>query len=328
MLVERVNHQSLAARLLIVRKTSSAIFEWSSSLIIPFSPRNSAILSTKINTTTTTTTINININIIINIIIMAKQQSSMKKRGQKRVVVFNPEARASYLRGFSERKRQRRAYGLAMQKVKDRKAKIEERAESKKEQLEQVEQAEQQKAAMLQEALKNAKPSDDVDNDVESIIDNDSSNNNNSDDESESHHHEPKKAVTTTELDTKTYDDQETESHWGGRVTVTTSVVDLDASDTSDDESVLAGKQNKKEGDVQQRYAGKVDKFLSELKGKMPAKKRKDINVKRKGKNGAAEMKGMGGAGALKMAQRVLSQAKQKMGSQGKKQTRGKRTKR
>ena len=83
-----------------------------------------------------------------------KMPSSMIKRGNKREVVFDPEARKAHLRGFSERKRERRAFGLAMQKVKDRKAKIEQRASEKKDELQRVEEAEHQKEQWMDEMVR------------------------------------------------------------------------------------------------------------------------------------------------------------------------------
>ena len=82
---------------------------------------------------------------------MSSRNSSLRRRGNKREVVFDAEARASHLRGFSERKRQRRAYGLASQRVKDRKAKIEQRREEKKEEMRKVEEKERQKEELLEE---------------------------------------------------------------------------------------------------------------------------------------------------------------------------------
>ena len=46
-------------------------------------------------------------------------------------LTFNPGKRVDYLTGFSARKKERRAFGLAMQKVKDRKARLEERGEER-----------------------------------------------------------------------------------------------------------------------------------------------------------------------------------------------------
>ncbi|KAM3569673.1 hypothetical protein VYU27_008231 [Nannochloropsis oceanica] len=54
----------------------------------------------------------------------------LNKRGLS--LVFDPEARREYLTGFSKRKTERRKFGLAMQKVKDRKARLLEREEIRK----------------------------------------------------------------------------------------------------------------------------------------------------------------------------------------------------
>ena len=81
-------------------------------------------------------------------------QAQKRKRGKKEIV-FDPEARKAYLRGFSDRKRQRRAFGLAMQKVKDRKAKIDQRKQDKKDELERVEEAERQKEELMEGEILN-----------------------------------------------------------------------------------------------------------------------------------------------------------------------------
>mmetsp|Transcript_64760 Transcript_64760/g.181037 ORF Transcript_64760/g.181037 Transcript_64760/m.181037 type:complete len:278 (+) Transcript_64760:99-932(+) len=236
----------------------------------------------------------------------------------KREIVFDPEARKEYLRGFSERKKQRRAYGLAMQKVKDRKAKLEERKQTKEDELKRVEEAEKQKAAYFEEMVKQQKG-------ARSQEESEAEDGEGPEDKSEDGDAK-EKAV----LDTKTYDDRDAETHWGGRVTVTTSVVDLGDDDSSDDEGVSArhaSSQKNKSVDKRQQYAGNVEKYMAQLKGNMPGKKKtRDASghqAKRKGKNGAAEMKGVGGAANLKLAQKVLSKAKAKQGAgsaQGKKQ--------
>lgn len=235
----------------------------------------------------------------------------MRRRGQKREVVFDPEARKAHLRGFSERKRQRRAYGLAMQKVKDRKAKIEERAQMKKEDLERVEQAEQQKEQLLAESME-------VNKNIRLEESEDESDGENDAKPLETSKQNSKESLSSriddNLLQTKTYDDKEAKDHWGGRVTVTTSEFNMGHFDSSDDEDVdLYTAAASRSIDVHQKEAGKVKKYLAQLKGNMPSKKNKDAGyAKRKGRNGAAEMKGIGGAGNLKIAQRVLTTAKSK----------------
>lgn len=229
----------------------------------------------------------------------------------KKEIVFDPEARKAYLRGFSERKRQRRAYGLAMQKVKDRKAKLEERKEAKKEDMKRIEEAEQQKAAFLK--VTNQDEQEEDVNDEEVDMEDDSS-------------REDKREI----LDAKTYEDEA----WGGQVTVTTTAVDLGDGESSDEEEIAlsTAATTKISVDKQQKYAGKVDKFMSQLKGNMPAKKKtKDStghHAKRKGKNGAAEG-WVGGAANLKLAQKVLSKAQSKQGAtKGKARKGGKKSRR
>jgi hypothetical protein len=265
-----------------------------------------------------------------NFIIMPKHTSkeknqSIRRRGKKREVIFDPEARKEHLRGFSERKRQRRAYGLAMQRVKDRTAKIDQRAEEKKDQLERVVQAEEQKALLLEEAMLSAGTIKESKNDEES---DEEENKNNEDDlvVDAANEKDTKKTDSSKKvIQTKTYDDEKTESHWGGQVTVTTSVVHMGDDGSSDDEVDI---KSKKSVDAAQRYAGDVQKYMNAMKGSMPGKKKKEHQpAKRKGKNGAADMKGMGGSATLKLAQKVLAKSKAINPKHQTPQKKGKKTK-
>ena len=265
----------------------------------------------------------------------SKGSSSGSHFNKKKEIVFDADARRAYLRGFSERKKQRRTYGLAMQKVKDRKAKLDERKEARKEDLKRVEEAEQQKAAYRNEILQ-----------ITEKIDSRKNKNTRKDGSDDEHVEAGKDASngddassqgdTNAVLDTKTYEDQATESQWGGRVIVTTSAVHLDEDDDGDDPTcdnhgdneVNTKKQReavstvKKSVDKRQQYAGNVEKFMTKLKGNLPGKKKsKDLtghHAKRKGRNGAAEMKGIGGAANLKLAQKVLSKVQAKHGGPSK----------
>ena len=206
-----------------------------------------------------------------------------------------------------------------MQKVKDRKAKIEQRASEKKDELQRVEEAEHQKEQWMEEASRtNSSILDSF-----GIGENDESNedrNSESDNDSNtmySHHA------------TKVYDDPNTETTWGGQVTVTTSVVELD--DCDDDDFSVQHSRHAKSVDVAQKYAGNVQRYMDELKGNMPGKKNRDNGhrVKRKGKNGAAEMRGVGGSGNLKIASKLLHKSRDRGSTGGTMNSRkGKRRKR
>jgi ribosomal RNA-processing protein 17 len=233
-----------------------------------------------------------------------KKKTFMPKRNQRREIVFDPEARKDYLRGFSERKRNRRAFGLAMQKIKDRKEKIGQRAEDKKDEEEKLSKAEKQKEELLEEAMRNSG--------VLKEKGEESSDGDSSDDESDGEKEEEAKASI---LNMKTYDDRKTEQQWGGRVTVITSEVALDDDESDDDDESSVAKEVKTSVDLRQKYAGNVRKYIDELKGKMPSKKKDKQHTKRQGKNGAAEMRGMGGAANLKTAVKVL--AKTQAGTKG-----------
>jgi ribosomal RNA-processing protein 17 len=226
------------------------------------------------------------------------------KKGKKEVV-FDPEARKNYLRGFSDRKKQRRAFGLAMQKVKDRTAKLEQRKSEKQDMLRQIEQAEKQKEELLEEVIRSREPRGgkaDANHDEGDL-----------DDKSKDSEGDQKASKT---IATMRYDDEKTETQWGGQVIVTTSMVPLDGDSEDEDMDTEQTKpREKKSFDSQQRYAGNVERYMGEMKGKMPGKKKSSTqNTKRKGKNGAADMKGMGGAANLKLAQKALqtTQAKSK----------------
>lgn len=228
-----------------------------------------------------------------------KRQRAGGRRGE---IVFDPEARKSYLRGFSERKKDRRVYGLAMQKVKDRKAKIEQRAEEKQAVQEQIEQAERQKEELLEEMIEEDKKSivrapfgdDDSDRGIKS---------NPSSDELDERPDEGD--IEKVE----TYQDVQTQSQWGGEVIVTTST-HIPGDSDDDAPTQPKKKKTKRSTDMEQDFAGNVEKYMKQLKGSLPGKKKKVYRQsKHKGRHGAANMKGMATGGDLKIAQRALQRS-------------------
>jgi ribosomal RNA-processing protein 17 len=254
---------------------------------------------------------------------------SFIKKGSKREVLFDNESRKQYLRGFSERKKQRRLYGLAMQKVKDRSSKLEERAQLRKEIQEQIEQAEKQKETLLEELLESGQV--DKDPAIESEDDDESNNQHDNDtddddddDDQEESEKKPKARPSKAEIvDTKVYNDGTAERTWGGQVIVTTSAIDLDDDDDDDDDIInesTTAATKKKSVDARQKYAGKVERYMNELKSKLPAKHSTTKRLNRKGKNGD---------GTSKIASKLLNQSKEKQPSKGlaQHQTSGKRGK-
>jgi hypothetical protein len=241
-----------------------------------------------------------------------KRSNMLGKRGRGAPIVFDPEARTEYLQGFSTRKKERRAYGLAMQKVKDRKARLESRGEIRTAMREQVEEAEKQKAMMMAAVMdENAsligvpdfgKPRK---REEPEVVGNDGNDDDNDNEE---------EAITTVQM----YKDDQAQSQWGGEVIVTTSTAFPDEDD--DDEHDAAKKKMntpsfKTSVDESQKYAGNVEKFLAKVKGKMPAKKAEHArNVKQKGIHGASLMKGMSGSGDLKDAKNILAKSQAKSG--------------
>jgi hypothetical protein len=240
-----------------------------------------------------------------------KRSNMLGKRGRGAPIVFDPEARTEYLQGFSTRKKERRAYGLAMQKVKDRKARLESRGEIRTAMREQVEEREKQKAMMMAAVMdENAsllgvpdfgKPRKREEPEVVG--------NGGDDDDNE------EEGITTVQM----YNDDQAQSQWGGEVIVTTSTAFPDEDD-DDDRDAAKKKINtpsfKTSVDESQKYAGNVEKFLAKVKGKMPAKKKAEHarNVKQKGIHGASLMKGMSGSGDLKDAKNILAKSQAKSG--------------
>lgn len=221
---------------------------------------------------------------------MGKNIASNKKGGKRPprradTITFDPQARSAFLTGFSARKQQRRMFGLAMQKVKDRKARLEQRAARKSAEKEQVEQSEKQREQIL-----------------EAIV--------------AEHKHQKVKALKQTEEEidqVQTYQDTETTQHWGGKVIVTTSTHIPDEDEDEELEHNAQQRTKKQNNDEEQAYAGNVEKFLNQLKGNMPAKKRKNSSLKRKGTHGAAKSIG----GNTKTAQSILHRTEAKVGKKG-----------
>jgi Nucleolar protein 12 (25kDa) len=201
------------------------------------------------------------------------------KKASPKEIVFDPEARTAYLQGFSERKKQRRLYGLAMQKVKDRKEKLERRANNRQAVEDQVKELEQQKLMIMQQKAREAREN------------------------KPTHKTTTSTAIKNEPLDhVETYQDEQTLSQWGGNVIV--QVSEYISSD--EDESTI---ERKKTGvDRAQEYAGNVEKYIKVLKGKAP--KKSNHSVKRKGQHGASQMKGMGN---LKTAKKMLAQSESKV---------------
>ena len=239
-----------------------------------------------------------------------RQRIGGRRHGE---IVFDPEARKSYLRGFSERKKKRRVYGLAMQKVKDRKAKIEQRAEERQAVQEQIEQAERQKEELLEELVEENK---------KSIVHAPYFSNKDYSDSDSSSDVEKQEEEDEGDIDkVETYQDVQTQSQWGGEVIVTTSThIPGDSDDDDDDDDDEAAnepkkKKNTRSTDMEQEFAGNVEKYMKQLKGNLPGKKKKDHRQpKHKGKHGAANMKGMAAGGDLKIAQKALQRSIGKKG--------------
>ncbi|KAL7481146.1 hypothetical protein ACHAW6_006822 [Cyclotella cf. meneghiniana] len=223
-----------------------------------------------------------------------QHQSGNRKKVE---ITFNPADRVQYLTGFSARKKERRAFGLAMQKVKDRQAKIEERKDKRDAQREKVEEIERSKTA-LRRGIAGENDGDASDNDGEM--------------------NEDSKPLHRNE---HTFKDEHTQSHFGGLVSVTTTFGILSDDDQSTCDAKLNFFEREKHGtthiDTEQRKAGNVQHYIAEVKGTMGGSKRKKSGggkhiAGKKGQHGAASMKGMGNANTLKMAKKTLAKFKAK----------------
>jgi hypothetical protein len=243
-----------------------------------------------------------------------------QKRRIKFEIKFDTKARLDYLTGFSNRKKKRRTFGLAMQKVKDRKLKLEHRKEIRHAQLEKLEELEEQREIELDHLLMNPVEEEDQvspsgktgfgnpKNEVEQQLSEDvnvlrplSSNS-----------AQQSKEVTTTAVDSSIFG--------GQKVIVRTSYGLPEDSDEEADKNALASRGKKSKGvDVEQRHAGSVKRYIAALKGK-PAKNLKKVgkkNVARKGKHGASNMVGIGGAANLKLARKTLARAETQLKNKG-----------
>lgn len=212
-----------------------------------------------------------------------KKKPAQRKPTRVKEVVFDPEARQAYLQGFSDRKKQRRVFGLAMQQVKDRQSKLDDRADRKKAMEEQVEAAEKQKEELRRN--EESKQEKRFTNDIEQPVEEDR---------------------------VETFADEQTQTKWGGSVVVTTTTNFFD-SEEDDDNPTKKKSVEKKKHDREQEYAGDVQRYIRKVQGQLPSKKKK--GHVHKGTHGAASMTER--SGDFKTAQKVLamSEAKKRKGS-------------
>mmetsp|Transcript_31367 Transcript_31367/g.64613 ORF Transcript_31367/g.64613 Transcript_31367/m.64613 type:complete len:281 (+) Transcript_31367:223-1065(+) len=247
--------------------------------------------------------------------------SSQQQHGGRRKIeiTFNPTDRRDYLTGLSSRKKERRAFGLAMQKVKDRQAKLEEKKETREAELEKIEELERNKRALRGQ-----------NDDYDDVRDDDDDNSEEGDGSANPLHEH-------NEKESKTFRDEQTTNHFGGLVSVTTTFGI--PSDDEDDESVNSNKEffaRAKHGsghvDEAQKNAGNVQSYIAKVKGTMNGNKKGKTSGKKggkKGQHGASSMKGMGNASTVKMAKKTLSKftAKGAKGGESEKGGRGKKKK-
>ena len=243
-----------------------------------------------------------------------KGKSNVKKGGdagappqrhKKVEITFDPTGRREYLTGFSARKKERRAFGLAMQKVKDREAKLVDRKEQREAQLEKIEDIERNKKALRTGLFSHDEHDGGGDNEVNEDV-----------------------KLSGGGGETRTFQDE----RFGASVSVTTTFgIPLDDDDDEVDKRDFYARKEHGPGHVDeaQRKAGDVTSYMIAVKGTMGSKKKTGggggggRHGGRKGQHGASTMKGMGNAETLKMAKRTLSKFKSKKGSGDEDRARG-----
>jgi len=201
------------------------------------------------------------------------------------------------------KKKEKRAYGLAMQAVKDRQSKLDRRKEKREAEEEQI-----------QDALKQKKITE-----YGNFNEEDTENNFNFEDG-------PNQNSNIDSTTTTAFIDMQEKSKSGEHIVVTTTTFGL--SSDEDEPPISKTIKNCKRVDEEQKYAGNVQKYFEKLKGNLPDKKNKNrhINTHKSGRHGAEGMKGMGSAKDLKLAQKTLSKCKAKSGG-GKSEQPGRRKK-
>ncbi|KAL9185342.1 hypothetical protein ACHAXT_003119 [Thalassiosira profunda] len=213
------------------------------------------------------------------------------RRPRKLEISFDSTSRREYLTGFASRKKERRAFGLAMQKVKDRKAKLEERKEQREAKIGEIEDIERNKRALRAGGDDGGNGGGDSDGEVE-------------DDREDG------------ERETTTFRDERTALQFGGTVSVTTTFgIPDDDGDSDDDRAFFARATHGADHiDDAQRKAGHVKSYIAEVKGTLGHKKKGGHSGGRKGQHGASSMKGMAKGGDLKYAKKALAKFKAKGG--------------
>lgn len=225
-----------------------------------------------------------------------------RPKHQKLEIKFDPEARKKYLTGLSSRKKERRAYGLAMQKVKDRRAKIEQRKEERQALMDQIEEAERMKKSNF-------------------LLEDDEDHADDSEMSSDDDHIERLDRGAVGGVQVETFADESIKEQFGGDVIVTTCYGIPSDENTDDDESLKQEGKTKKGVDVQQKLAGNVKRYMDQIRKQLPSKKAKMSRNPRggkKGQHGAEKMIG-GNAKDIKLAKKTLSRVE----NSGKKSVRG-----
>eukprot|EP00588_Corethron_pennatum_P008534 CAMPEP_0194267458 /NCGR_PEP_ID=MMETSP0169-20130528/1946_1 /TAXON_ID=218684 /ORGANISM="Corethron pennatum, Strain L29A3" /LENGTH=267 /DNA_ID=CAMNT_0039008291 /DNA_START=102 /DNA_END=901 /DNA_ORIENTATION=+ len=223
-------------------------------------------------------------------------------RRKKVEVSFDIDERREYLTGFSKRKKARRVFGLAMQKVKDRKDRLEERKERREAKEDRIQELERQRKIQRGEKLLS-----DSGSESDSADDGD---------DKGTAGGVPGPAGASAPV-TTTYASAPIHDRFGGCVVVTTTPgLPPDSDDEANARYVeLRDAMAQRKGvDADQRKLNSATAYTRALEGSLPGKKKSQKKWSGKGMHGAQHMKGMGGATGVKSAKKVLSRVSARMG--------------
>ncbi|GMI55880.1 hypothetical protein ScalyP_jg7406 [Parmales sp. scaly parma] len=238
---------------------------------------------------------------------------------RKLEINFDKSSRVDYLTGFGKRKAVRRTFGLAMQKLKDRKARLEKNKEDREEKKEKQDRdLEARRLNVLEHG-----DGDGIELDAEVEVRaaaaaassaSGKKYNHDSDDDDDSG------SSSEVEVEITNYTDSSTVQNFGGDVTVEVSYGVPEDSDDEEEAKLLNSRirepPTKGTNDSEQHYAGNVERYMKEIQSKgLPSKKRKEGKQvwKGKGQHGAQDMKGMGGGGGVKMAKKLMGRFETKV---------------
>jgi len=242
-----------------------------------------------------------------------KSSSQNPLQRRKLEVTFDKEKRKEYLANFSKRKRERRCFGLAIQKVKDRKVKLQERKNRRKDAIE------------IENAFVNKEDEEDAESRAEDDANNDEKNQSVAQGEERSGEDGDGNAILNTKSTSLHLQDEVvTKNRFGGEEICVTTTYGI-PEDSEEEELLNYEKEmSKKTGvDEEQRSFGSVQYYLKGIKETCGGTKKKGDGSKKhkglyhKGKYGAQNMQGIAKGKDFKIASMALRKANASSGGVG-----------